>query len=199
MVMIINTIFSNEVFLYFLIPFLIFIFRVIDVSLGTLRIIFTSKGIKFLASTISFFEVLIWLLAISQIIQNLTNVLAYIAYAGGFACGTYIGIVLEEKISIGKVRVRVITKKNLKRIINDLPHTRYVFTSDNANSTEGKIKTINAFLDRKYLKEVLAKIKEHDKDAFYTVEDLRIVKRAPVNIENTGVNKKHYFNRMLRK
>lgn len=196
---IINTLFSNEIFLYLFIPFLIFLFRIIDVSLGTLRIILTSKGIKFLASIISFFEVIIWLIAISQIIQNLTNVLAYIAYAGGFAFGTYLGIVIEEKISIGKVRVRIITKKNLKKMIDDLPHTRYVYISNHVKSSEGNIKIINAFMERKYLKEVLSKIKQQDKDAFYTVEDLRIVKSSPVNIEHTGVQKKHYFNRVLRK
>jgi uncharacterized protein YebE (UPF0316 family) len=187
----------DERVLFFLIPLLIFLFRIVDVSLGTVRIILASKGIKKIAAIISFFEVLIWIIAISQILKNLNNFLAYIAYAAGFALGTYIGVIIEEKISIGKVRVRIITKKNLKKIIDDLPHTRYVFISDSVESSEGKIKIINAFLDRKNLKEVLGKIKELDSGAFYTVEDLRIIKNSKEKISNLEI--RHYHHKNLKK
>jgi uncharacterized protein YebE (UPF0316 family) len=82
--------FSNELFTYILMPLLIFISRILDVSMGTLRVIYANKGIKKLASIIGFFEVLIWVLVITTIIDNLTNVYAYLAYAGGFALGTYL-------------------------------------------------------------------------------------------------------------
>jgi uncharacterized protein YebE (UPF0316 family) len=85
-----------DIYAWVLLPLMIFFARVCDVSLGTVRIIFISKGIRYLAPFVGFFEILIWLLAISQIIQNLTNRYYYIFYAGGFACGTFAGIIIDE-------------------------------------------------------------------------------------------------------
>jgi len=93
----------SEIYALIGLPLLIFFARVCDVSLGTIRIIFISKGIKYLAPIVGFFEILIWLLAISQIMQNLTNPYYYIFYAGGFATGNLVGIILDEKLSIGTV------------------------------------------------------------------------------------------------
>lgn len=169
-------VFSNNIFVYVIIPLLILVARIIDVSLGTIRIILANKGIKLLSAVIGFFEVLIWLLVITTVMKNLTNVVAYLAYAMGFSIGTYFGIYLEEKISIGQVRLRIITKKHMLKMIDDLSTTKYVFISDSVNSAHCKIKIINVFLERKYLKIVIKKIKEIDPNAFYTVEDLKMIK-----------------------
>ena len=69
---------------------------------------------------VGFFGILIWLLAIGQIMQNLTNVYYYLFYAGGFATGTLVGILVEEKLSIGLVMIRVITKRDATKLINHL-------------------------------------------------------------------------------
>jgi len=111
---------ETEIFTWILLPILIFFARVGDVSLGTIRIIFISKGIKYLAPLIGFFEILIWLVAISQIMQNLTNIYYYIFYAGGFATGNLVGIIIEEKLSIGTVAIRIITRKDAEELTNAL-------------------------------------------------------------------------------
>ena len=103
--------FNTELFTWVILPLLIFLARILDVSIGTMRLIFVSKGMKYLAPILGFFEVIIWLLAISQIMQHLDNVLCYVAYGLGFAMGNYLGIVLEEKMSIGTVLIRVIPQK----------------------------------------------------------------------------------------
>ena len=110
----------SEIYAWILLPLLIFFARVCDVSLGTIRIIFVSKGIKYLAPIVGFFEILIWLLALGQIMQNLNNVFYYIFYAGGFATGNYVGILLEEKLSIGTVGIRIITKREAEKLIEVL-------------------------------------------------------------------------------
>ena len=102
---------DNYIFLWFVLPIMIFLARIIDQTVGTLRLIFVSKGFKFLAPLLGFFESIIWLIAISQIIQNLDNIACFIAYGLGFAVGNYVGIWLEEKISIGTVVVRIIPRK----------------------------------------------------------------------------------------
>ena len=83
----------------------------VDVTLGTVRIILVSRGSRFAAPILGFFEVLIWIVVISQIMQNLNNPLCYIAYALGFALGTYFGIMVEEKLAIGFLVLRIFVPK----------------------------------------------------------------------------------------
>jgi uncharacterized protein YebE (UPF0316 family) len=89
---------DSVVFTWIILPLIIFLCRIIDVTIGTARVIFVSRGYRVLAASAGFFEVLIWLMAIGQIMQNLTNPLCYIAYASGFALGNYIGITLTENL-----------------------------------------------------------------------------------------------------
>jgi len=164
-----------EIFTWVLIPFLIFFVRIMDVSLGTLRIIFVSRGQKFIAPFFGFFEVLIWLIAIGQVMQNLTNVFCYIAYAGGFATGTFVGMVIEEKIAMGVLLIRVITKKDATILIESLKKSGYNITSVDADGNSGRVHLIYSVIKRKNLPKVIDIIKKFDSRAFYSVEDLKHV------------------------
>ena len=110
----------NSAHAIWLIPLLIFLARVVDVAIGTLRIIFVSKGMKYLAPILGFFEVFIWLVAIGQIMQNLTNWVNYVAYSAGFATGNFIGMFIESKLAMGLVSLRIITERDAKPLIEDL-------------------------------------------------------------------------------
>lgn len=103
---------QQEWFTLYGIPVLIALARITDVSIGTLRIIFVSKGLRLWAPILGFFEVSIWLLAISKVMANLTNPINYIAYAVGFSLGNYIGMFIESRLAIGMVVVRIITKRD---------------------------------------------------------------------------------------
>jgi len=98
---------DSDLFIWVILPFLIFLARICDQTIGTIRIVFLSRGDKVIAPILGFFEVLIWILAIRQILSNLSNVVGYVAYAGGFATGNSIGILLEEKIAMGKRVVQI--------------------------------------------------------------------------------------------
>ena len=82
-------------------PLLIFCLRICDMTLDTLRIIFMTRGLKRLAPIIGFFEILIWIFAITRIMQHLNSWVCYVAYAGGFATGNYVGMLVDEKLAIG--------------------------------------------------------------------------------------------------
>ena len=125
-----------------ILPILIFLARVCDVTLGTIRIIFVSKGLKYLAPVVGFFEIFIWLLAIGQIFEDLSNFYYYIFYAGGFATGNYVGIYLENKLSLGMVILRVITRKDATELTNALQSIKYGLTSVDAEGDNGKVKII---------------------------------------------------------
>jgi len=137
-----------DLFAWVILPLLIFCARICDVTLGTIRVIFISKGIKYLAPLIGFFEVIIWLLAIGQIMNNLTNFVAYIAYGAGFASGTFIGMLIEEKISIGLVSVRIITKEDPAELLQYLRAQNYGVTSIDGEGGSGRVKMVFTIIKR---------------------------------------------------
>jgi uncharacterized protein YebE (UPF0316 family) len=169
---------SFDVYAWILLPILIFLARVGDVSIGTIRIIFVSKGLRYLAPAVGFFEILIWLLAIGQIMQNLNNVYYYIFYAGGFATGNFVGIIIEEKISIGTVIIRVITKNKADILMNALKNAGFGVTSVDAEGSSGKVNIIFTVVKRQSIQKVINIVKKHNPKSFYSIEDIRFVSEA---------------------
>ena len=161
-----------------LIPLGIFLARIVDVSIGTVRIIFVSRGMKFFAAILGFFEVLIWIIVISQILNNLGHPITYIAYAGGFAMGNYIGIILEKKLSIGKVIVRIVTGENIDELQDYLEKEEIRYTIVDAHGSRGSVKIIFSIIDRKDLKKVMDSVMKFVPSAFYSIEDVRQAKEG---------------------
>ena len=171
-----SSFFDTWVFLWVILPLLIFFSRAIDVSLGTIRIIFVSKGQRFFASLLGFFEILVWIIAITKIMQNITNFFYYIVYAGGFAAGIYFGILIEERLALGLVSIHVFTAKDANKLLKRLRDKNYGVTSRIAQGEAGKIDELFIVINRKNLSYVLKILKEYDKDSFISVEDVRLVK-----------------------
>jgi len=158
-----------------LLPFLIFLSRVIDVSMGTVRVIFVSRGMKYLAPLVGFLEVLVWLLAVGQVMRNLTNPVCYLAYAGGFAMGNYIGICIAERLSLGLVLIRVITKKDATGLVEFFRSADYGVTCIDAHGKSGQVKIVFTILPRKELARAVAIIKRFNPQAFYSIEEVNSV------------------------
>jgi len=157
--------------------FIIFLARICDVSLGTIRIVLLTRGLKLQASIIAFFEVLIWIIVVSQIIKHLDHPFYYIAFASGFAFGNYVGLTLENKLAIGNVLVRVITRKDPEKLLSILRENGFIITSVNAEGREGPIMILFSVIKRKQISKFLNLIQTHCPQAFYTIEDIREVKR----------------------
>ncbi|NEM98553.1 DUF2179 domain-containing protein [Pontibacter burrus] len=158
-----------------IIPLLIFLARIMDVTLGTLRIVFISKGDKMIAPALGFLEVLIWLVAITQVMQNLNNVASYLAWAGGFATGNFLGLRIEQKLALGQMVVRVITVDSAHNLIERLKGHGYRLTCVDARGTRGKVNLLFMIVKRKKLNHVLDIIREYNPQAFYSIEDVRSV------------------------
>lgn len=173
-----QTLAGSELFRYVILPLLIFSARIVDVSLGTLRIIYLSRGLKSLAAVCAFFEILIWLIAITQIFQHISNFSMYIAWAGGFAAGNYVGIMLENKLAVGFVAVRVITRKDATDLIEHLRKRDYGVTSVAARGVSGNVRLVFTIIRRKNLKEVINIIRQFNPMAFFSIEDVRAVKEG---------------------
>jgi uncharacterized protein YebE (UPF0316 family) len=154
-------------------PFLIFAARVVDVSLGTLRIIFLSRGKRYLAPILGFVEVLIWIIAVSQLVNNLSNIAGFLAYAGGFAAGNYIGLLIESKLALGMLSIRIITIKNTADLVEQLHSAGYGVTAIDAEGFTGKVKVLYTIINRKDLDDVLAIIRSKIPQAFLSIEEVR--------------------------
>jgi uncharacterized protein YebE (UPF0316 family) len=166
---------TPELFAYVILPIMIFCARIVDVTMGTIRVIFISKGIRYLAPVIGFFEVIIWLLAIGQVMNNLTNIVSYIAYGAGFAAGTYIGMYIEEKISLGLTSVRIITKRDPQELMKYLRSHNYGITTVDGEGATGRVKMIFTIIRRQDLAHVVGIIQQFHPNAFYSVEEVKSV------------------------
>lgn len=179
---------DNATLSLFLLPLLVFFARIIDVSIGTLRIIFVSRSLKGWAAVLGFFESLIWVLAISQVMQNLTNVWTYIAFALGFATGNYVGVLIEERIAIGSLIVRIITRKDATVLTEHLWKAGYGVTNLQAHGETGPVRLIFTVCRRRDVKDVLRMVKQFNPRAFYTIEDVRFVQdNLPVVPRRHGI------------
>ncbi len=169
----INT--DSITFTWVIMPILIFLSRIADQTIGSLRIIFMSKGFKYIAPLLGFFEVIIWLVAVTQIIKHVDNPISYIAYGLGFATGTFIGMKVEERLSIGKVMMRIIPKMDTTELIKHMRQQNFGLTISDAQGSQGSVKVIMSIMDRKDTRKLIPIIHKYNPHAFYTVEDIRAV------------------------
>lgn len=161
-----------------LLPLVIFFGRIIDVSLGTLRIIFVSKGQKNKAPLIGFVEVFIWVVVISQILARANDMVAYLSYAGGYAAGNYIGLTLENRIAYGILLCRIYTQKNGTELIKALNKLNIGATMTHGEGSTNEVDIIETVVDRKKLKVLETTINDFDSNSFYVIEDVRTKKNG---------------------
>jgi len=177
--------FSSIAYAWVLLPVLIFLARIADVSIGTVRLIFVSRGFKYLAPAVGFFEVLIWLLAIGQIMKNLSNPICYIAYAGGFATGNFVGMWLAEKLLLDVVLIRVISNKDVLPLIKFLKSEDYGATSIDGHGTTGQVKVVFTIVPRREVQRVVDLIRKFDPQAFYSIEEVGYVEKGVFPIKRS--------------
>lgn len=184
---------NSTLLAWVVLPVLIFIARVADVSLGTVRVIFITRGLKYFAPIVGFLEILIWLLAIGQIMQNLSNPICYIAYAGGFAMGNYVGILIADKLSLGVVLIRVITSKDASDLLKYLRSAGYGITSVDARGSAGKVQIVFTVVRRREVESVVSLIKQFNPKAFYTIEEVRFAEEGVFPARKTWLGNAFQF------
>ena len=154
-------------------PLFIFVAEMCVVTIGTTRTIFVSRGMKAPAAVLGLFECSLWLFAVGQVFQNLSNLGCSAAYAGGFALGNYLGVLLEEKLAVGSVLLRVITRRDAAPLIQDLAAADYGVTRLDGRGAVGPVQVVLTVVKRRQLRHVVGLIKRFDAGAFYSVDDLQ--------------------------
>jgi len=165
--------FSDVTYAHIIIPIFIFLARISDVSIGTVRIIMVSRGRRFVSALLGFFEVIIWLLAVSQVLAHLNNVFSYLAYGAGFATGNFIGISIENRLAMGMQTVQIITQENMKTLSMLLREEGFGVTNLQAKGQKSELDFIHIVTPRKRTREVLSIVKQFDPDAFVSITDIR--------------------------
>ena len=192
-----NTFLDSELFKWVIMPLLIFIARMCDVTLGTLRNVFISKGLRHIVPVLGFFEVLIWLISIRQIMQHLDNVMCYVSFAGGFSMGTYVGLKIEGRLALGVQVIRIITNQDSQQLILALQKENIGITVIDGQGAKGPVKIIFTLANRKDIVIIRELINMHNPTAFYSIEDVRAASQGVFRKGETDGKTMDYVRRIF--
>ena len=151
-------------------PLLIFVAEMCVVTISTVRIIFLSRGMKYVAALLGFFEVTIWLFAIGQVMSNLNDLSCSFSFAAGFTLGNYLGVLIDQKLALGYVVVRAITARDPAGLVAGLKASGYGVTSVDARGATGPVSIVLTVIPRRVLGNVIALLRHFDPNVFYSVD-----------------------------
>lgn len=156
-------------------PLVIFLLRIVDVSMGTMRMLLLVRGARVAAPAIAFFEILLWVVAAGAAVQNLGSPLHLIGYAGGFAAGTAVGVELEKRLALGISTVQAFCRVPHPDLADLLRSEGWGVTELEGEGREGAVTILSLVVRRREVPRVIEEIEEQDPDAFVTVyEDTRV-------------------------
>lgn len=156
-----------------LLPLAIMLSRVVDVSIGTVRMIMVFRGRRYTAAVLGFFEVTVWLLAITGIIAHVDNLISYLAYGLGFAAGNIVGLMIEQKMAVGQQVVRFISSEEGESISRVLRSHGFGVTEFSGSGREGPVLLGFVIASRKKMPELMSIITGVDPKCVVTIEDVR--------------------------
>ena len=155
-----------------LISLAIFVARLADQSIGTMRIMFLMRGKRAISGMLGFFESGIWLLAVSQVVSNVDQPLKVIAFAGGFGAGTALGGTVERWLAIGKGVLRIVAPFDSPQASVALRQAGFAVTDLNAEGRNGPVRLAFSVVPRKRKQEALDIVRTVNPEAFVTFEDV---------------------------
>lgn len=157
---------------------LIFLLRVTDMTLDTLRVLVVMRGRKSIAWILGFFQAGIFVLAISSVLENLDNPLNIAGYAAGFATGNVVGMLIEERLAIGHILLSIVSPRRGSAIAENLRGEGYAVTEIPARGKDGMVSLLYVNVLRRNTERVKKLANEIDPDAFITAEDVRPIRRG---------------------
>lgn len=161
-------------------PLIIFGFRIVDVSLATIRMLLTMRDVRTLVPLIGFIEVTVWVVAVGTAIQNLHSVWHVLGYSGGFAAGTSVGLWLEGRLAMGLATVRIICQDpGVGEDVADALRARgFGVTEFHGQGRKGRVDFLYTLVKRRQIAQVIEEVERWDDDAFITVEEPRTIRRG---------------------
>jgi len=152
----------------------IFLARIADVSMGTVRILVGFRGYRLLAAAIGFCEAAIWVVAASKVIQHLDAWYLVVAYAGGFASGNYLGLTLERRLAVGRELARIISYRPDAALAQELTRRGWpVVELHGTRRNHEPVEVMYVVAARRRMPELLALVRQFDPEALYTITDVK--------------------------
>jgi uncharacterized protein YebE (UPF0316 family) len=155
---------------------LIFCLRIVDVSCDTMRVIFAIRGKRVIAAALGFIQALVWIFAVGNAVKHLDSVLHVLGYSAGYAMGTYVGVTLEQMIAYGVATIRIVSKHAGVEIAEALREHGHGVTEFPGFGRDGSVEILNSVVQRRHIEDVLRLVAEHDKAAFVTVEEPKVLR-----------------------
>lgn len=160
----------------------IFVLRVFGIAISTLRVLAMMRGKKFAAFIAGFFEVLTYVIAIAEVVNNLDNIWNVLGYCLGFSVGTVAGMVLDDRTASGFANVRIISRYKAQSIIQEIHNSGFGATVGWGHGRGGTVGMILAVIKRKEVDKICQIAESVDPTAFITVEDARTVRRGYMSL-----------------
>jgi uncharacterized protein YebE (UPF0316 family) len=159
-------------------PLVIFLLRIVDVSMATMRQLLVMRNSRMAAPVIGFFEVLIWIFAVGSAIRNMGSPWHVLGYASGFAVGNVVGLWLEEKLAMGLASIQIVSRTGGVELATALRDRGFGVTAWAGQGRDGKVEVAHTVVKRRQIVEVLAVVDTCDPDAFVSVEEPRAIRRG---------------------
>lgn len=157
---------------------LIFLLRIVDVSLATVRLLMSVRGRKLVAASLGFIEILIWITAVGTALQNMSSWMHVVAYSGGFAAGTFVGLTIEEKLAFGLAILWITSRHSGVELAEALRSMGFGVTQSTGQGREGAVQMLSTAVRRRDLRKVLKEIERWDPQAFVVVEEPKAIHRG---------------------
>ncbi len=170
-----NFVFTSEAILGAL---LIFVLRVGNMSLDTLRVLFVMRGRKLFTWILGFIQAMLWVFILTSVLNSLDNPINIVAYAAGFATGNIVGMMIETRLAIGHIHLQIISPRRGTAIMEALRHDGYAVTEVPARGKDGMVTMLSCNIRRRQIKDIKKMIGAVDEDAFVTTSDVRSVQRG---------------------
>ena len=159
-------------------PILIFLLRVADVSLGTMRMLLIVRGHRVLAPVLGFFETLLWVFAVGLVVQHLASPMHVVGYAGGFAAGNYVGLLLEERLALGIATIRAVIQSGGAELAATLRDAGFGVTERDGRGKSGKVDVLYSVVPRRRVAVCMGLIDQRAPEALIVVDEPRSVRRG---------------------
>ena len=156
----------------------IFVLRVLNIAIDTLRFMLTMRGKRGISWVLGFIESVLFVVVIGSVINDLNNILNIIGYSAGFATGTVVGMAIEKRLAIGYVHLNIISRQKGANLADTLRNANYAVTEIPAIGKDGAVSLLDCSIRRKDMKDIEQLILEADQDAFITVEDITPIKHG---------------------
>ena len=161
-------------------PIVIFLLRIVDVTLDTMRVLFMVRGRRLPAGVLGFLMALVWIIAVGNAMKHLDSIWHILGYAAGYGTGTMVGITIENFVAFGLIQLRIVSKHGGVEIAEGLRDRGYGATEFSGFGRDGAVEIVQSVVQRAHLDEVLAIVDKFDDAAFVTVEDPQVLRGGSV-------------------